>query len=277
MDRSPYHLTGPPKPRIPPRRASTKAHFQQTIDEDEVSHSTPPLHTDEPIADLNPIFQPQFGSAGRYGSSRSMKAKHNYSDRDRDSHIISVLDTSRGRPSAVLGSGTGAGAGAGGVAGYRNHHNSHNHSHPLQWSAQDFRHSSSQVQQKQLPNRSSHGQQSESNGIIKYVKTTLSKRLYQVLRQMLQPKNEKPVSNLWLDGDGKQLKDVSTNDQRSRFLRYILPCILLVIANALGILPSRFFRRSNLWNRLEERHLNGRQCVMNLFVDKVSIYKFYVA
>jgi hypothetical protein len=246
MDRSPYHLTGPPK-RVPSRRA---AHFQQTVDEDEVSQSTPPLHSDEPLADLNPIFRPQYGSAGRYGSSRSMKAKHNYSDKD--AHVISVLDVTRGRPSGV---------------GFNNH------SHPLQWSAQDYRNSSSsQGQPKNILNNNNQVQQSESNAIIKYLKTTLSKQLHQVLRQLL-PKNEKPVStNLWIDGVSKPLKGAETStDQRSRFLRYILPCILLVLANALGILPSRFFRRSNMWNRLEERHLNGRQCVMNLFVDKVSI------
>jgi hypothetical protein len=250
MDRSPYNLTVPPKRRPPTRRA---AHFQQKIDEDDVSHSTPPLHSDEPIADLNPIFQPQYGSAGRYGSSRSMKAKHTYTAKD--AHTITVPETTKGRSTDVPGTGY------------------NNHSHPLQWSAQDFRHSSSfqgqQPQHNQFLNNN-QGQMSESNAIIKYLKTTLFKQLYQMLRQLQRPKNEKPVSDLWLDGTNKPLTGA---DPRSRFLRYILPCILLIIANAIGILPSRFFRRSRLWNRLEERHLNGRQCVMNLFVDKVSIVK----
>jgi hypothetical protein len=60
--------------------------------------------------------------------------------------------------------------------------------------------------------------------------------------------------------------------RRRRFqesiLRLTLPIVLLVVANKFGLIPTSMFGGPRTWDRLGERHLGGRQCVMNLFVDK---------
>ena len=55
---------------------------------------------------------------------------------------------------------------------------------------------------------------------------------------------------------------------QQNLLRMILPVIIMAIASKFGLLPTSLVGGTRTWDRLGERHLGGRQCVMNLFVDK---------
>jgi len=67
---------------------------------------------------------------------------------------------------------------------------------------------------------------------------------------------------------GKDPKD-TVKSLRSLLTKLVLPVALLVVAQKTGLIG-----RVGNWDRLEERHLNGRQCVMNLFVDKQEANEF---
>jgi hypothetical protein len=235
MNRSPYHLTSATQ-RLPARRQS----LQQRKDDDNNRAGTPPLgdehhqeYTPAHAQHSNPIFQTQYGSAHRYGASRSMMEPHSY---ESDSAMV-VGESSQ---------------------------NPWNQAHPLQ--SKPSLSQSIGRPMPQIPGRGEHPHLAEQ-GFMKSLITTLKKQLYKVLTNI---QDQEEVPFFVNQHDSNKLKGIN----KARLARLVIPCVLLVVANFLGIMPTRLFRRSTQWDRLEERHLNGRQCVMNLFVDKHEANEF---
>lgn len=76
-----------------------------------------------------------------------------------------------------------------------------------------------------------------------------------------------------------QREDGPLSPKRQRRLQLLLvrltvPVIVMVLANKVGLLPTSLLGGPRTWDRLGERHLGGRQCVMNLFVDKHEANEF---
>lgn len=76
----------------------------------------------------------------------------------------------------------------------------------------------------------------------------------------------------------RNLVDVQREGRRNHrgtgTIKLAIPMALVLLSMMAGLLPSRLFDRTNYWDRLSERHLEGRQCVMNLFVDKHEANEF---
>ncbi|KAI2493020.1 hypothetical protein MHU86_21521 [Fragilaria crotonensis] len=103
---------------------------------------------------------------------------------------------------------------------------------------------------------------SKSRGVVRALQRTLTKQLNTALAY-IEEQEEVPFF-LNQHSDVKKTRVIN----KARLARLVIPCVVVVLATFTGLLPTRLFRRSNSWDRLEERHLGGRQCVMNLFVDK---------
>lgn len=226
MNRSPYHLTGPAL-TLPPQRIEGSR-----LRKREVSHrsGTPTLLGDEPHHDVpysNPIFQPQLGSARRYGASRSMMPQHSYAA----NNDVSFGESSR---------------------------DAWNQSHPLQ-----SKPSLTQAGKRPVSRQAELTLLSMSRGIMRALQRALMGQMNRAMAYFLEQEEEPSFFN---QQSGKKSRIIN----KARLARVVIPCVVVVFAAFAGLFPFRLFRRSNSWDRLEERHLGGRQCVMNLFVDKVS-------
>jgi hypothetical protein len=68
------------------------------------------------------------------------------------------------------------------------------------------------------------------------------------------------------------LKKAPLNASLRKAANIILPVLALALLTQTGLVP--FPGRGRAWSRLEKRKLNGRQCVMNMFVDKQAKDEF---
>eukprot|EP00545_Synedropsis_sp_CCMP1620_P002983 CAMPEP_0119007262 /NCGR_PEP_ID=MMETSP1176-20130426/2894_1 /TAXON_ID=265551 /ORGANISM="Synedropsis recta cf, Strain CCMP1620" /LENGTH=505 /DNA_ID=CAMNT_0006959377 /DNA_START=123 /DNA_END=1640 /DNA_ORIENTATION=+ len=186
------------------------------------------------MEESNPIFQPQFG-AHRYGNSRSMMVQQT---QENDS-VHAVNDAQ---------------------------HNTWMHplqSHPSRFAPPSR---STRATPNHVPLHHEHIHFSEPQGMIKAVLSTLNNQLHRVMKILQQTEETVPH---FMQHDQKPKK---TN--KERIIQLAGPCVLLVLANFMGLLPTRLFHSSRGWERLETRKLNGRSCVFNLFIDKLDHNEF---
>ena len=220
-----------PAPTLPPQRILRSRRVEL---DDNARLGTPPLVGDEPHHDIpysNPIFQPLPGSACRYGASRSMISQPRY-----DANNSSTIRESSS--------------------------NTWNQAHPLQTNA-----ALAIARGRQVSHGPQHGerpQMPKPRGIMRTLQRTLTKQMNTALAY-IEDKEDVP----FFVNQHNHVKSKVIN--KARLARLVIPCVVVVLATFTGLLPTRLLRRSTIWDRLEERHLGGRQCVMNLFVDKVSV------
>lgn len=186
----------------------------------------------------NPLVQAQLGMyASRYSGARSLALPH-------------MEEDFTARRSAQLGG-------------------SWSHLHPLQQQASVS---------KQGPSRSSiphmiQSQLSPTQGLTASLWTNLGNQFVRVASALhRQESGRQPESH---DFGFHQFSDSPKKAQLNKSLRkaiqFVLPVFALVLLSQTGLVP---IGRSGRWSRLDKRKLNGRQCVMNMFVDKQAKDEF---
>lgn len=102
------------------------------------------------------------------------------------------------------------------------------------------------------------------------LQSTIQKQMQRVVRYLQDEDDDDEKTPLFV----RNQSDSPKRFNRMRVARLLSPFVVVIVANFLGNMPTRLFHRSTAWDRLEERHLNGRQCIMNLFVDKHEANEF---
>jgi hypothetical protein len=116
------------------------------------------------------------------------------------------------------------------------------------------------------PIHSENTQFGEKLSSFEAVLSTLKKQLYRVLKGLHEKDETVPFF--------MQQHQKAKMSNKERLVRLAGPCVLLVVANFLGLLPTSLFSRSRGWERLQTRKLHGRSCVFNLFIDKLDHNEF---
>eukprot|EP00549_Striatella_unipunctata_P000804 CAMPEP_0118691284 /NCGR_PEP_ID=MMETSP0800-20121206/10591_1 /TAXON_ID=210618 ORGANISM="Striatella unipunctata, Strain CCMP2910" /NCGR_SAMPLE_ID=MMETSP0800 /ASSEMBLY_ACC=CAM_ASM_000638 /LENGTH=563 /DNA_ID=CAMNT_0006589039 /DNA_START=1 /DNA_END=1692 /DNA_ORIENTATION=- len=114
-----------------------------------------------------------------------------------------------------------------------------------------------------------HGIQSDLNqpqGLNSAVQGSLRHQFYKLIAMLSASKNNKYD---YYDGSRRSNKQF----QRQVLLAILIPTLLIATAYS-PIAPAILGRTGVTWNRLEKRRLDGRQCVMNFFVDKQEPNEF---